>query len=319
MSSSVFVSIIVISYNSDNTIIDTLNSIKSQSFKNYEIIISDDSSMDNTINVCNLWKTSNQNIEVKILTSIKNCGIPQNINKALPICKGKYIKIIAADDILLANCLSDNVMFSEKHNSYAVFSNMLTFKKVDQNNSIIPISKLDFKNNIFVSNSIKAKDQYQILLRRCIIPAPTVFLRKDTFNTIGYFDENYTIIEDWPFWLKMTKSGIKFFYLNKETVAYRISENSVFHKKNDDSIFKSFTFNIRPFLKDYILDNLSFIEKMLIIINQKRQDLLVLLKLDRQNRLCHSINRMTVIPINVMLNFFYNLLISSIKRNENNL
>ena len=88
------VSVIVLSYRSAETIVETLDSIKNQTYSNIELIVTDDASPDNTVQVVRKWITENKGTlaSIKLVTSDKNTGLPANINRGLKVAKGAYYK-----------------------------------------------------------------------------------------------------------------------------------------------------------------------------------------------------------------------------------
>ncbi|GAB1452027.1 hypothetical protein MASR2M47_20830 [Draconibacterium sp.] len=101
------VSIVVITYNSSKFILDTLESAKEQTYQNLELIITDDCSTDNTIEICQNWieKNSYRFVNTELITVEKNTGTAPNANRGLKVSKGEWIKFIAGDDFLLTNCI----------------------------------------------------------------------------------------------------------------------------------------------------------------------------------------------------------------------
>src|SRR5438309_3687253 len=93
------VSVIVLTYNSAITVLETLESIKQQTFRNIELIITDDCSKDNTVEICSNWLNSNKGIFVRviILEVDKNTGTSANCNRGLKASTGQWIKFIAGD------------------------------------------------------------------------------------------------------------------------------------------------------------------------------------------------------------------------------
>ena len=101
------VSVVVVSYNSEKFIVETLESIKNQNYDFIELIICDDCSVDLTVELCINWITKNNKIfkNIELITSMNNYGISVNINKGLNKATGEWIKFIAGDDYLLNNCI----------------------------------------------------------------------------------------------------------------------------------------------------------------------------------------------------------------------
>lgn len=221
----IFISIIIITYNSSCFILDTLESIKTQSFSNFEVIICDDCSSDNTIELIQNWIEENKTgiQDIRLIVNNNNLGISANCNKGAKYARGKWIKFLAGDDILLENSLHEVSEFTSKNKCNIFASNIIYFSNTKH---------IDYKNrstleneNIF--NNITAKKQFENLLLKNSIPAPSVFLKNKLFQELGGFDEKIKNMEDYPFWIKVTKQGYKIHLNTKELVGYRINTNSV--------------------------------------------------------------------------------------------
>jgi alpha-1,3-rhamnosyltransferase len=215
------VSIIVITYNSSKYVLETLESAKAQTYQNIELIVSDDCSTDNTVEICQEWMAKNKErfVRSELITSEKNTGIPANCNRGVKAAKGEWVKFIAGDDILIGNCISNNIKFIFKNrNVKVVYSNMLIRKMNNEKRIIYPPKEL-----ISSTHSI----QYKELLKCNWINAPTVFLNKKTLIQVNGFNEKYSMIEDYPMWIKLFKLNIKWGYLNQVTAIYREQPDSL--------------------------------------------------------------------------------------------
>jgi glycosyltransferase involved in cell wall biosynthesis len=230
--SNPLVSVIVITYNSNQYILATLESVKNQTYENLELIISDDGSKDDTINKCNTWlsKNSSRFRSVKLISVKENTGTPSNCNRGVKSSMGKWIKIIAGDDLLLDTCIETNVSFSQNGNLDFIFSNIV---KIDENGILLNYQS-DFDRMYFkMFDTLTAKLQHAIYCRVPItINAPTWFINKDAIEKIGGFDEEYKILEDQTLIYKFLSAGLKISYANEITVKYRIHSASVVKSVN---------------------------------------------------------------------------------------
>ena len=111
------VSIAVVTYNSSKTVLETLDSIKEQTYPNIELIISDDCSKDNTVELCRGWVEKNKGrfVRVEILTVETNTGVSANFNRADAASRGEWGKPIAGDDLLLPNAIQEYVNYIIVH------------------------------------------------------------------------------------------------------------------------------------------------------------------------------------------------------------
>ena len=215
------VSVVVLTYNSYNTILDTLDSIALQTYKNIELIISDDASQDDTIGRCRDWCNKNNNhfIRVEVIESNSNTGVACNCNRAISSVKGEWTKFIAGDDILLPDCIEKNIIHVNKNSNINVlFSNAIKFRT--KNNTREYLDKVPYCEEITYF-SLTSQQQLKQLYAECFLPAPTSFIKSDIFLKYN-FDENYPYMEDWPYWIKLTSNGYQLSYMDEDTVLYRI-------------------------------------------------------------------------------------------------
>ena len=111
MNDNPLVSVVVLTYNSSKTVLETLNSIAAQTYKNIELIISDDCSKDDTLKKCKKWELKNKQrfTQIIIIRSNQNTGTAANGNRGANAANGEWLKFIAADDVLLPNCVHSNI------------------------------------------------------------------------------------------------------------------------------------------------------------------------------------------------------------------
>jgi len=222
------VSIIVVTYNSAKYVVETLNSCLVQTYKEIEIIISDDGSSDETLELCKYWEqSSNSACDIKIITSNERRGIPANCNRGARIAKGKWLKFIGADDLLEIDAI-DNLMKSTIHknnNVDFVFSRFTTFGEHIDASEICPYP---FTWNLIrqTENGWNKKLEWLFLLGFSNV-APGAFIRTSVYNKLDGFDESYYLLEDLPFWYKLFTEKYHVRCCQSITVSYRIHHNQV--------------------------------------------------------------------------------------------
>ncbi|EJL89600.1 glycosyltransferase [Pantoea sp. GM01] len=221
------VSVMVVTFNSEGTILDTLESIRGQSIgsNNIELIISDDCSSDSTLKVINEWLhfKGREFFRYKLLTKPVNLGVSSNCNAGWKECSCDWIKSIGGDDLLEKQCLENFLDFiKDNSNCSVVFSAMQWFGRINK------ITPEPFNMPFF---SMDSYEQFSYLMFRSFNIAPTSFIKKDALKAIGYADEKFTLIEDLPLWLKFTSAGYKLYFLPKITVKYRVSDSTSKHSK----------------------------------------------------------------------------------------
>ncbi|MGV0969642.1 glycosyltransferase family 2 protein [Empedobacter sp. ULE_I136] len=205
------VSIITPCYNSEKYIADTYNSIKSQSYKNWEWIIVDDCSSDKSVEII---KSFNDN-RIKLIIQSKNQGAAYSRNLALNKAQGRFITFLDSDDLWLPNFLETTINYLIENNEELVYS---SYKRVDENlkpllTDFIAVDKVD-KNRILYNCPIPMLTSVYDSKRIGKIPVPDVELR-----------------EDHAMWIDLL-GRIKYARAINESLAiYRIRNNSVSRNK----------------------------------------------------------------------------------------
>lgn len=294
------VSIVVITYNSSKYVIETLESAKSQSYKNIELIISDDGSTDDTTEICHKWLEINDDyfINTKLIEVSKNTGIPSNVNRGVKEAKGEWIKLIAGDDMLLPNCIKDYIHFVTFNDSDFVFGlpSIISENRMSGHNEKWEKKYLD--NDWFFE--LEAKQQFlYLLIRNFPVNPPTLFFKKDTLVQLKYCDEEY-LCEDLPLYLKATYNGYKLDLLKSKTIIYRMQNNSaslnltnwhvhigkIINKYFSWALFKSHPFfvweayNLNLYYKANLFFNNNYYKKNILISFRLLSPIYILNKLN---------------------------------------
>lgn len=204
------VSVVVPCYNHEKYVKETIESIINQTYKNIELIVIDDGSKDNSVQVI-------QELADKYgFTFIHrpNKGLSATLNEGIRLSKGKYFSAIASDDILMLEKIEKQVTFMEENSEYGMcYGKILYFENTIKNTSEYP-------------NSNKEGWVFNDLLNYgCFIPAPSTFMKKEVFENVGGYDESLWI-EDWDMWLRIAQ---------KYQVGY-IDEYFAYYRKHDTNI-----------------------------------------------------------------------------------
>ena len=222
------VSVAVITYNSGRYVLETLESIKSQTYENIELIISDDCSSDNTISICKNWLEGNKQRfkRVCLLVADKNTGIPANVNRSVAASEGVWYKGIAGDDILLPDAIEKYIQYiCANEVATVVFAKSYAFHET-KSHSIVEEPYGDSNSAVFFNNQT-AREQYLSFLKdeaKCGGGSPTSFVKRELFITYP-LNEAYRGFDDVPEYIKLTKNGIHCNYMDEFTVRYRQGES----------------------------------------------------------------------------------------------
>ncbi len=216
------VSVIVPTFNRKELLKETVESILSQSFANFELIIIDNMSEDGT-------KQYVENILDKRVKYLRNANggiIAINRNLGIKNALGKYIAFCDDDDLWLPEKLSEQINVMESDADAALcYTNAQSFKDVN-----IIIENKVFKKEYFTSH-------YRKLLRGNVIPTSSVLLRREVTEIVGKFNENIRLmtVEDYDFWLRIAHQ-YKLIYINLPLIKYRINNNGNLGVKSKNAL-----------------------------------------------------------------------------------
>jgi len=112
------VSVRVLTYNSSKYIAETLDSVYRQTYDNIELVISDDCSKDDTVEICREWLDTHKSrfSQVVFLTSPVNTGVCANSKRSMDATTGEWIKGLGGDDLLIPNAIEDYLTFAVANN-----------------------------------------------------------------------------------------------------------------------------------------------------------------------------------------------------------
>lgn len=221
------VSIITVSKNSALYIANALESVLYQNYDNYEYLIIDGASIDNTIKILRGYEPR---FKGKMRwTSEPDTGIYNAINKGLKLASGEIIGILNSDDYYEKNILNDVV---ERIADHHMLHGRMRF--VDH-----------------VGNSIKVYKHKKGCIRKFISTPfnhPTMFVKKEVYDGMGSFDESFPIAADYDFMLRFYKSVYRDYYFDRVITNLRTTgvTSSAQNVKNPDEIFKVLNKNGLP-------------------------------------------------------------------------
>tara|TARA_X000000950_G_C13867502_1_gene641411 strand:+ start:524 stop:1393 length:870 start_codon:yes stop_codon:yes gene_type:complete len=207
-------SVILTTYNSQIFIKSALKNLSNQSFKNFEVIIIDDGSSDNTLSIARKYKKKKK-INLKIL-SLSHLGSPaRSRNIGINKSKGKYLCFFDCDDLFYKMKLNTLYKLIKKNNSDVFYHNVyLNHKNKNLKLKIID-SKNSFKDLFFTGNKI-------ILSSSCV---KKLFLAK---NKIKFNEKKiFVSVEDYDFWLHIARNNGKFFLIKKILGSNNLNANSI--------------------------------------------------------------------------------------------
>lgn len=229
---NILVSVVVVTYNFEEVVIETLESIKNQTYPRIELVITDDNSTDKTIENCKKWldKNGNRFENIIILENKKNNGPTKNYNIGLKASTGEWIKYIS-DDIMDSNFIEDAInIIGNNLNVEILFSRCKSFYGELKNKKFGGVFP---ENKDLYKYELTSKEQLEYMLEGCFVAAPTNFIKKSLLEEMNYCDERYKFFEDYSLWIKILESGRKIYFNNKINLYYRRWEKSVSYNRDN--------------------------------------------------------------------------------------
>lgn len=214
------VSVAIVTYNSSEFIIETLDSVKNQHYQNIELIISDDCSSDNTVVLCSDWIKDNSTrfVNCKLITSTRNTGVAANCNRALDAVSGEWYKMLDGDDVLCPNCILDFVHYINEHpERLCIASGVNTYQDSIDDNHIIQ-KEVGFNDGFY---DLDKDSQLRSLAKGNGIVSSSIILNTRFLKEIGGFEIKY-FYEDYPLFLNVLEAGQKIWFMHSVSCGYRI-------------------------------------------------------------------------------------------------
>ena len=272
------VSICLPVYNGARFLKIAIESVLSQTYTDYELIICDDCSGDNTLEIARSFGDP----RIKVYKNEKNLGLVGNWNRAFSYAHGKYVKLMMQDDILHADAIAKQVELLEMHPEASIcIGNTSVINELGE----VVVERRRFKEDGVISGIKFAKKT--LMGRNLYCEPPNVMLRNELIKKIGPIDDSFTYAPDWDYCLSMSSIG-DVAYTKAKIMDFRISDISetsrVFNKKNgattlsdsDKMFLKHFNAKIIPLnIFNYIIFRvvirvMAFARVIILKIRKKR-------------------------------------------------
>jgi glycosyltransferase involved in cell wall biosynthesis len=181
-----FFSIIIPTYNRRESLIRAIESVQKQSFQDFELIVVDDCSQDDTKDILKKYP------KIKTYFNTKNLGVSASRNKGIKNALGQWICFLDSDDEWLSQKLKMQFELIQSHKECV----------------LVHTQEIWIRNGVRVNQMKKHKkaggDQFTRSLELCVISPSSVAIKKDVLVEVGLFNENYPCCEDYDLWLRIT-------------------------------------------------------------------------------------------------------------------
>lgn len=209
-------------FNYSGYIMEALQSITNQTYKNIEIIIVDDCSTDNSIPVIEKWMNNySGEMHIQLIKNKSNAGLTKVCNQILQHSKGKYFQTLDADDIILPEKIEMQIkLLDASKNTAFVYSNISV---INHEGLVIHPDYLGRIN--YDKDSMPSGNIFNRLFAFNFIPLPSVLVNTAYAKEVGGFDESLQV-QDYYLWLKLSKK-YDALYMPGITALYRVHDSSM--------------------------------------------------------------------------------------------
>jgi glycosyltransferase involved in cell wall biosynthesis len=219
------VSILIATYNSEDFVKETLDSVLNQTYKNTEIVLCDDASSDGTVNILKEYQKKNERI--KIIQNDRNLGISLNMNNGIRQCSGKYIAILDADDWAYPYRIEEQVNLMEENLKVVLCSGYMDI--------------CDEKLNVTTTREYPLTNEEirKIIVRYNPISHPASMWRTSELRKTTLYSDKFPIARDYDLVVRISEFG-EYKNIGKPLIKYRVREESETGKRVRQTQWYSF-------------------------------------------------------------------------------
>lgn len=211
-----FLSICIPAYHAERYLPATLDSVRSQIYQNWELIVVEDGSMDGTEELVRAFSAT-VNQPIRFVRHERNQGLPATRNTGVSLAQSEWIVLLDSDDLWTPAHLGDLVAEAQKRTPDLVHSGSILFESNTGEELEIrapsPQSLREFPLSLFQG--------------RYMIQPSSVMLRKDLCSRVGGFDPAFRYVEDREMWMRCARGGAVFAFTGSNTCLYRKHQSAL--------------------------------------------------------------------------------------------
>lgn len=214
------VSVCIPAYNNADTIIETMQSVLAQTYRQLELIVVDDRSSDDTWQIVQQFRQETGDERLLVYQNDKNLGMAGNWNRCMELCRGDYIKLLCADDLIHETLLEREVAVMEEYPEVNLVQTDTRF--VDMNGRTT-----GFYRRYHQSGVVDGKKACRFsVFTRDYLGAPLAnLIRRSAYETWGGFDPSFVFIIDYDFFMRICCRS-QIYIIHEPLNSFRIRNDS---------------------------------------------------------------------------------------------
>lgn len=205
------ISVIMSVYNAEKYLAEAMDSILSQTYPDFELIVINDKATDRSDEI--LEGYARKDSRVIVLKNEQNIGLTKSLNRGLAIAKGEYIARMDADDICVPERFEKQVAFLNAHPDYSFVSCIGRY--IDENGNAEQLRLFPETN----------EEIYAMMPKVDAVMHPGVMFRREDIAKIGNYCEDFRVVQDYDLWFRGMAAGYKFYNIQEPLVLFRRNES----------------------------------------------------------------------------------------------
>lgn len=259
------VSIVMCVYNNSKYIRDQIESIVAQTFQEWELIICDDKSTDQSLQIVHEYTTDQR---IRILESVSNQGLILNFRKGAAVARGQYIAVSDGDDFWLPEKIEKQVLYLD---TYADVS-LVYHASIVADENLRPTGAILARPNTAMPKSTEVSGgQYlDMLLQQNLIPAHTMMIRRDFYVSIPMPMENSGLLHD--HWICLNAAALSNIgQITEGLVLYRQHSNNIVGSRRRDVNYYLKKITNREHLESYAVSSKAYKNSLEELLSRTQQ------------------------------------------------
>lgn len=241
------ISVVMSVYNAEKYLAEAVDSILSQTYSDFELILINDKSTDDSGRI--LKGYAQKDPRVIILENEQNIGLTKSLNKGLAIAKGEYIARMDADDIATAERFEKQAAFLDAHPDYSFVSCIGRY--IDENGNPEQLRPFPETN----------EEIYAMMPKVDAVMHPGVMFRREDIAKIGNYCEDFRVVQDYDLWFRGMAAGYKFYNIQEPLLLFRRNES---YNTRKSKAYRMVDFQVRK--KGYKINKVPLHKRVYLIV-----------------------------------------------------
>lgn len=191
------VSVIIPSYNHERFVKECIDSVLSQTFQDFEIVVTDDNSTDRTVEIIKSFGDP----RIKLFVNTENRGACITSNNCIKHSKGRYIAMLSSDDAWYPEKLAVQVKYLEDHPRIAAVFGKVDW--IDENSDLIKHEGFPFKDVFEVKNRTRYEWLGHFFKFGNCLCHPSSLIRKESYDEVGWLNPSFANLPDFDLWIRL--------------------------------------------------------------------------------------------------------------------